>query len=184
MSISARPVDTRLGSTLMGQVLPSLIKNRVGFGFKKKKNPKWVWVGFRFLQKPSPNQDLSRPSYIYIQLLKYPHIYINIHIHTYSYNPKIFYSHLHLILTISSAASHLFLFSSPLSHTLTHNLTVAVALKRLKLNSSFYSHSQALPHVIKPHATDVSPPSSDQENPRTSPATFKQQAPRKPPQPP
>ena len=37
MAISARPAGTRSGPTLMGQVLPGPIKNRVGYGFKKKK---------------------------------------------------------------------------------------------------------------------------------------------------
>ena len=37
MTIFARPADTRPGPTLMGRVLPGPIKNRVGYGFKKKK---------------------------------------------------------------------------------------------------------------------------------------------------
>ena len=37
MAIFARPADTRPGPTLMGRVLPGPIKNRVGYGFKKKK---------------------------------------------------------------------------------------------------------------------------------------------------
>ena len=37
MAIFALPADTRPGPTLMGRVLPGPIKNRVGYGFKKKK---------------------------------------------------------------------------------------------------------------------------------------------------
>ena len=37
MAIFAQPVGTWPGSTLMGRVLPGLIRNRVGFGFYKKK---------------------------------------------------------------------------------------------------------------------------------------------------
>ena len=48
MAIVAQPTDTRLGPTLMDRVLLGLIKNRVGFGFLKKKKPEvgsgQVWV--------------------------------------------------------------------------------------------------------------------------------------------
>ena len=44
MAIFARPVGTRPGPTLMYQVLPGLIRNKVGYGFFKKKNPKRVRV--------------------------------------------------------------------------------------------------------------------------------------------
>ena len=47
MAIVAQPTDTRPGPTLMDRVLPGLIKNRVGFGFLKKKpevGPGQVWV--------------------------------------------------------------------------------------------------------------------------------------------
>ena len=37
MTIYIRPADTRFGPTLMGRILPGPIKNRVGYGFKKKK---------------------------------------------------------------------------------------------------------------------------------------------------
>ena len=52
--------DPRIpGPTLMGQVLPGPIRNRVGYGLKKKKkNPKRVWV---LLKKPRP--DLRPDSY-------------------------------------------------------------------------------------------------------------------------
>ena len=46
MAIFARPADTWSCPTLMGRVLPGLIKNRFGSGF---------------LQKPDPNPDLTRP---------------------------------------------------------------------------------------------------------------------------
>ena len=47
MEIYARLADTRFDSTLMGRVLPGLIKNRVEFGFKKK-HPKRVRARSRF----------------------------------------------------------------------------------------------------------------------------------------
>ena len=100
------------------------------------------------------------------------YIYIYIYIYIVITLPHLTHTH-NLVSCLS--AHH--------SHTLTHNLTVAVALKRLKLNSSFHSHSQVSTQVIKPHAIDVSPPSSDQENPRTSLATIKHQAPRRQAQP-
>ena len=37
MAIFARPASTRPGLTLMGRVLPSLIRNRVKYGFFLKK---------------------------------------------------------------------------------------------------------------------------------------------------
>ena len=41
MAILAQPVDTRSGPTLMGWILPGPIRNRVEYGFKKKKkNPR------------------------------------------------------------------------------------------------------------------------------------------------
>ena len=67
MAIFAQPAGTQPGSTLMGRILPDPIKNRVGFGFKKK-NPKWVWVGFRFFPKPGPDSDPTQPGYIYIDM--------------------------------------------------------------------------------------------------------------------
>ena len=58
MAIWARLAGTWSGPTLMGQVLPDPIKNRVGFGFKKK-NPKRgrVFSRVRVLKKPGPNLD-------------------------------------------------------------------------------------------------------------------------------
>ena len=52
MAIFARLADIRLGPTLMGRVLPGPIRNRVGYGLKKKKNPKRVRV---LLKKPKPD---------------------------------------------------------------------------------------------------------------------------------
>ena len=40
MAIFARLADILLGPTLMGQVLPGPIRNRVGYVFKKKKKKK------------------------------------------------------------------------------------------------------------------------------------------------
>ena len=109
----------RPNTTLMGQVLPSPIKNRVEFGLKKK-------------LKASPGQvqvftkTRPEPINIYVQLLKYPHIYI---VKTLP----------HLTLTIFSAIQPPLISLSSAHHccTLTHNLIGALALK---LNSSFQSH--------------------------------------------
>ena len=57
MAIIARPADTRPGPTLMGQILPGPIKNRVGFGF---------------LVKPGPNLNSTRPGYKIRELQKKP----------------------------------------------------------------------------------------------------------------
>ena len=56
MAIFARPVGTRPGPTLMDRVLPSPIRNRVGYGFKKK-NPKWV----RVLSKKPETRPETQP---------------------------------------------------------------------------------------------------------------------------
>ena len=37
MAIFTRSADTRPGPTLKGRILPDLFRNRVGYGFKKKK---------------------------------------------------------------------------------------------------------------------------------------------------
>ena len=55
MAIFARPADTQPGPTLMGWVLPGPIKNRVGYGLKKK-NPKRVRVGSGY-EKTRPEPD-------------------------------------------------------------------------------------------------------------------------------
>ena len=57
MTIYAWPTGTRPGSTLIGRVLPSPIKNRVGFGFKKKKK---LETGPRF------GKNLARTRLAYI----------------------------------------------------------------------------------------------------------------------
>ena len=44
MAIFARPTGTRPGPTLMDRVLPNPIRNRVRYGFFKKKKPKRVQV--------------------------------------------------------------------------------------------------------------------------------------------
>ena len=60
MAIFARPVDTRSGPTLMGRILPGLIKNRVGYGFLKKK-PKADPGQVQILSKnPKPGPDMTR----------------------------------------------------------------------------------------------------------------------------
>ena len=63
--------------TLMGWILPGPIKNRVGYGFKKK-NPKRVRVRFEFYQK-TRNPTRLRPGYIIYKITKLPsYIYIYI----------------------------------------------------------------------------------------------------------
>ena len=57
MAIFAWPAGTRPNPTLMGRVLPGPIRNRVGYGFKKKKNPKRV----RVLSKKPETQPETRP---------------------------------------------------------------------------------------------------------------------------
>ena len=53
MAIFAQPADTRPSPTLMGRILPDPIRNRVRYGFlkKKKKNPNQVQVGSEFYKK-------------------------------------------------------------------------------------------------------------------------------------
>ena len=53
MTIYTRPVGTQPGSTLVGRVLPGLMKNRVRFGFKKKK-PEMGLGRVRVLAKTQP----------------------------------------------------------------------------------------------------------------------------------
>ena len=69
-AIFARPAGTRPGPTLMGRILPSPIRNRVGYGFKKKPeaDPGRVWV----LSKKSE----TRPGYNPIKITKKAPIYI------------------------------------------------------------------------------------------------------------
>ena len=56
VTIFAQLAGTRPGPSLMGRVLPSPIRNKVGYGFKKK-NPKWV----RVLLKKSETRPETRP---------------------------------------------------------------------------------------------------------------------------
>ena len=75
MAIFARPVGTQPGTTLMGRILPDPIKNRVGFGFKKKK-PK---VGLSWVQVFSKTRSGLGPDptwlyiYIYIYIYEWKH---------------------------------------------------------------------------------------------------------------
>ena len=57
MAIIAQPVDTRSGPTLMGRILPSPIKNRVEFGFKKKKKPEAGSGQVQVFGKTQPRPD-------------------------------------------------------------------------------------------------------------------------------
>ena len=59
MAIIARPVDTRSGPTLMGRILPGPIKNRVEFGFKKKK-PEAGSGQVQVFGKTQPRPDPTR----------------------------------------------------------------------------------------------------------------------------
>ena len=54
------PASTWSEPALMGQVLPDLLNNRVGFAFKKP-NPEQVWVGFRLYAYAAQ----TRPIYTY-----------------------------------------------------------------------------------------------------------------------
>ena len=57
MTIFVRLADIRPGLTLMGRVLPGPIRNRVGYGFKKKKNPE---TGPGFIKKTHTRPE-TRP---------------------------------------------------------------------------------------------------------------------------
>ena len=76
MAIFARPADTRPGPTLMGRILPGPFRNRVGYGFKKKKpemGPGRVRV---LLKKPRPDPRPDPYKTRYPKLPKCPNIYI------------------------------------------------------------------------------------------------------------
>ena len=62
MAIFTGPADTQPDPTLMGRVLPSPIKNRVGFGFFKK-NPKRVQVLVKTWPNPGPDPTRLYPNY-------------------------------------------------------------------------------------------------------------------------
>ena len=88
MAIFAWPVGTQPDSTLMGQVLPSLIKNRVGFGFFFKKKLA-TSLGFnKTWRVPDPTIYLSTkiPSYIYSNKT-YHLILISFHIFNRLHSP-------------------------------------------------------------------------------------------------
>ena len=76
MAIFARPASTRPGPTLMGQVLPGLIRNRVGYEFFFK-NPKGVQVGSRFYKKiQNLTRNLAQIKPDFLEIKKIPLIYI------------------------------------------------------------------------------------------------------------
>ena len=63
MAIFARPVDAQLNPTLMGRVLPGPIKNRIGFGLKKKpRSGSGSGLGFG----KNPIRTRTQPDYILI----------------------------------------------------------------------------------------------------------------------
>ena len=72
MAIFTRSAGTRSGPTLMGRVLPGPIRNRVGYGFFKKKPE----AGPGFIKKIwDPTQNLARLKTRHLKLQKY-HVYI------------------------------------------------------------------------------------------------------------
>ena len=82
----ARPTGIWFGPILMGQILPSSIRNRVGYGFFFK-NPKRVQIIFGFYKlKKFKTRPKTQPGYnpVTLKLQKTPYIYIYIAIT----NPK------------------------------------------------------------------------------------------------
>ena len=72
MAIFAWPTGIRPGPTLMGRILPGPIRNRVGYGFLKKKPE----AGPGFIKKIwDPTQNLARLKTRHLKLQKYP-VYI------------------------------------------------------------------------------------------------------------
>ena len=71
MVIFGWSVGTQAGPTLMGRILPDLIRNRVGYGFKKKTR---TGSGFYKKSGPKPRPGLG-PGPIIPKLLKTPYIY-------------------------------------------------------------------------------------------------------------
>ena len=77
MAIFARPVDTWPSPTLMGRVLPGPIKNRIEFGFLKKKNPKRSGSGSGFYKNLT--RTWTQPDPLKTEITKKnPNIYINL----------------------------------------------------------------------------------------------------------
>ena len=100
MAIFTRSADTRPGPTLMGRILPGPFRNRVGYGFKKKKNPETGLGRVRILlKKPRPDPYKNPYKTRYPKLQKYPTIYI------YSYNLTLTNPHF-FNLQSSAAAAH------------------------------------------------------------------------------
>ena len=130
MTIFARPTDTRPGPTLMGQILPDPIKNRIEFGFlKKKKTQSGSKSGLDFYK----NLARTRPN---------PVIYIYI----YCYDPKIpnLTQNLFKVFSCLSMLSSL----SPLTHSpllpsliLLPCLTTHAVSRPFLMLSSFRSNS-------------------------------------------
>ena len=81
MAIFARPAGTRSGPTLIGRILPGPIRNRVGYGFLKKK-PEAGPVRVRVLSKKSETRletrPETRPGYNSIKITKKAPIYIDL----------------------------------------------------------------------------------------------------------
>ena len=78
MAIYAQPAGTRPGSTLIGRVLLGLIKNRVEFGFFKKKTQNESGSGLSFGKNPAWTWTRLNPVSLNIKLQKaYLYIYIS-----------------------------------------------------------------------------------------------------------
>ena len=108
MAIFARPAGTQPGPTLMGRVLPVLIRNGVGYGLKKKKNPE---SGPGFIKKI---RDPARIKTRYLEITKIPYIYtynLTLIPHFFSTNseptPPSLSPHPHSNTPSPSAQSHL-----------------------------------------------------------------------------
>ena len=96
MAIYARPADTRSSLTLIGWILPSQIKNRVGSGFLQKPNS-------THLKLKLPKKTIYIYSYIY-KLIK---PYLSFHSSTQSPHPYPLISLTLLTLTHPQALSPL-----------------------------------------------------------------------------
>ena len=142
MTIVAQPADTQPGLTLMDRILSSPIKNRVEFGFFKKKPEvglSRVWTFTKIWPKLGPTR-------LYICIITKISSFIYIYIYIYCYNPKIpnLTQNLFKVFSCLSMLSSL----SPLTHSpLLLSLTLlpcltAHAVSRLSLMlSSFRSNS-------------------------------------------
>lgn len=121
------PAGTWLGPTLMGRVLLGPMKNRVGYGFKKKKPE----VGSGFIKKTQdPTRNPARIKTRYPEITKIPYIYI----HTYN---------LTLIPYFFSSNSEL----SSLPPSVRHSLSLISTQSYTLTLPHPHSHTPTLPHA-------------------------------------